>query len=399
MKHTGFLLTATVVLVAAVTCRAQTGSKPSDVQAHMSRAEAALRANDQETAVREFRSVLAINPKNAAALTNLGVMEFFRGDCANATKDLSRAVALTPSLDKARALLGVCQKRIGDAAAQKNLETAFAQLKDVKLRTRIGMELAGLYQQAGDLEHVASTMGALVAINPENPDILYFAQRTYSELADSTLDKLAVVGPGSARMQQVIAERLVNSGDLKGATEHYRKALEIDPHIEGIHYELAEAILQSAPLDTETQSAAEREVHEAIAQDGDSANLECELASIAALRANLQGAYDHYSQAFRVNPENSTAQLGLGRTLMTMEKPEEARKYLELAVKSDPLNNEEHYRLGLAYRKLQMPEQAQKEMLLFQEIKKTRDQVESLYHQMHREPKPESQNASDLPKD
>ena len=39
------------------------------------------------------------------------------------------------------------------------------------------------------------------------------AQRLYSELADDTLNKLAVVAPGSARMQQVIAERLVNGGD------------------------------------------------------------------------------------------------------------------------------------------------------------------------------------------
>ncbi len=397
MKRTIFLIT--LLLQCACLCRAQTISRSTDVQAHMSRAEAALRANDQETAAREFRAVLTINPKNAAARTNLGVMEFFRGDCASAIKDLSQVVALSPSLDKARALLGVCQKRMGDPAAQNNLETAFAQLKDVKLRTRIGMELAGLYQQTGDLEHVASTMSALVAINPESPDILYFAQRTYSELADSTLDKLAVVAPGSARMQQVIAERLVNSGDLKGAIEHYRKALEIDPHIEGVRYELAEAVLQSAPLDGETQSEAEKELREAMAQEGDSANLECELASIAALRANLRDAHDHYSQAFRINPENACAQLGLGRTLMTMEKPEEARKYLELAVKSDPLNNEAHYRLGLAYRKLQMPEQEQKEMLLFQEIKKTRDQVEILYHQMHREPKSESQNTSDLPKE
>jgi tetratricopeptide (TPR) repeat protein len=397
MKRTVFLIT--VLLQCACLCRAQTVSKSTDVHAHMSRAEAALRANDQETAAREFRAVLAINPKNAAALTNLGVMEFFRGDCASAIKDLNQAVALTPSLEKARALLGVCQKRMGDPAAQKNLETAFAQLKDAKLRTRIGMELAGLYQQAGDLEHVASTMGALVAINPEDPNILYFAQRTYSELADSTLDKLAVVAPASARMQQVIAERLVNSGDLKGAIEHYRKVLEIDPHIEGVRYELAEAILQSAPLDGEIQSEAEKELREAMTQEGDGANLECELASIAAFRANLQDAYKHYAQAFRINPDSACAQLGLGRTLMTMEKPEEARKYLELAVKSDPLNNEAHYRLGLAYRKLQMPEQAQREMLLFQDIKKTRDQVESLYHQMHREPKSDSQNTSDLPKE
>ena len=43
-----------------------------------------------------------------------------------------------------------------------------------------------------------------------------------------------MLAPGSARMQQVIAERLVNEGDLKSATEHYKKVLEIDPRVPGV---------------------------------------------------------------------------------------------------------------------------------------------------------------------
>src|SRR6266536_2052515 len=288
-----------IALCASVIAQGQqTTPKSSNVQDHMNRGEAALRTNDPDTAAREFRAVLALDPRNTEAHANLGVIEFFRGDCQSAVQDLRQAVAAKPSLARAEALLGMCEKRLRDASAQKTLEKAFVKVTDVKLRTQVGLELTDLYQRNGDLEHVASVMGALVGLNPESPDILYFAQRTYSELADSTLDKLAVVAPGSARMQQVIAERLVNSGDLKGAIEHYRKALEIDPHIEGVRYELAEAVLQSAPLDGETQSEAEKELREAMAQEGDSANLECELASIAALRANLRDAHDHYSQAF-----------------------------------------------------------------------------------------------------
>jgi len=67
---------------------------------------------------------------------------------------------------------------------------------------------------------------------------------------------------------------------------------------------------------------------------------------------------------------------------MTMEKPQEARKYLEMAVKADPLNETAHYRLAVAYKRLQMPDQAQKELHLFQEIKVTKDRVRELYQQM-----------------
>jgi hypothetical protein len=82
---------------------------------------------------------------------------------------------------------------------------------------------------------------------------------------------------------------------------------------------------------------------------------------------------------------------------MTMDKPQEARTYLEMAAKSDPLNNEAHYRLALAYRNLQMTEEARKEVHLFEEIKKTKDQVRALYRQMNREPRPEHNDTSDLP--
>lgn len=391
------ILIKAIILFAAGIGIAQSTSKTAEIQSRKSRAEAALRANDQETAARELQAVLALDSRDVEARTDLGVIEFFRGNCVDASKNFGIAVAARPSLDKARALLGICQKRMGNPEAKKNLETAFKKLSDIKLRTQVGLELAGLYQQIGDLEHTASTMGALVALNPENPDVLYFAQRAYSELSDETLNKLAIVAPGSARMQQTVAEKLVNAGDLQNAIPHYRKALEIEPRISGVRFELAEAILESSPHEAGAQSEAEQELQAAQSDEGDSAGIECELARIASSRSDAQGAFDHYSRAFHLDADNTCAQLGLGETFMAQEKPGEARKYLELAVKSDPLNNEAHYRLGMAYRQLQMSEQSQKEMMLFQEIKKTKDQVESLYRQMNLKPKTEEQQDSDLP--
>src|SRR6202021_3290916 len=92
-----------------------------------------------------------------------------------------------------------------------------------------------------------TVLHTLLDLNPDNVDILFFVQRVYSELADNTLNKLAVLDPGSARMEQLIAERLINAGDLKDATEHYRKALQINPRLPGMHFELAEALMEWSP--------------------------------------------------------------------------------------------------------------------------------------------------------
>ncbi len=367
------------------------GSPPLDAQVrdHLRRAQTALQANDSASAKKEFRAALALDPKNPAAHAGIGVLEMGRGDCRAASDELHSALAAQPSFTKALALLGICQKRMGEPSARASLEKAFQKLEEKSLRVQLGMELCGLYEQQGDMEAAASLMRKLVKFDPENADILFVAQRIYSDLAEDTLNKLAVVGPGSARMQQAIAEKLINAGDLKGAIEHYRKALQIDPRVPGIHYELAETILESARTDAATQAEARKELEASIATDGDAAKTECVLAEIALLQSAPDRALAHYQRAYQLNPNEVQAQMGLANLTMH-ENPQEAVKYLRMAVRSDPLNESAHYQLARAYQRLQMNELAQKELRLSQEIRKTNEQVEGLYHQMSRYKKPET---------
>jgi tetratricopeptide (TPR) repeat protein len=364
----------------------------ASVQDHLHKAEAYLKANDADAAEREFEAVLALDPKNAEAHANLGVIAFSRRDCRAAVKDFHLALVSDPSLTKPEALLGICEKRLGEPSARSRLEDSFSKLKDKQLRLQVGMELATLYGQQGDLGGTGAVMQKLVDFDPDNVEVLFMAQRVYSELADNTLNKLALLAPGSARMQQVIAERLVNEADLKDAIEHYRKALQIDPRLTGVHFELGEAILETARADADTEAQALKEFETAVAVDGDTPKTECEFGDIALLQSKPDEAFAHYQRAFHIDPNEVQAQMGLAKLLL-QEKPQEAVKYLRMAVASDPLNGSAHYQLAQAYRRLQMTLAAQKEVHLFQEIKAAKDQIEALYRQMNR-PLPRT---SDLP--
>ena len=380
------------LLVASLGCSAfaQSSTPPgAQVREHFERAQRALRASDPAAAEKEFRAVLALEPKNPGAHTGIGVLDMGGGDCRAASGEFRLALAAEPSFAQALALLGICQKRLGDRSARASLEKSFQKLREKPLRVQVGMELAGLYEQQGDTEAAGSLMRQLVELDPENPETLFAAQRIYSDLAEDTLNKLAVVAPGSARMQEAIAEKLINAGDLTGAIDHYRKALQIDPRIPGIHYELGEAILESGRSDAATQAEAQKELEASIAIDGDAAKTECELAEIALLQSASERALAHYQRAYRLNPNEVKAQMGLANLAMH-ENPQEAVTYLRMAVQSDPLNGSAHYQLARAYQRLQMNELAEKELHLSQEIKKTKDQVEGLYHQMNRYKKPES---------
>src|SRR5215469_5383874 len=223
---------AATILVVAVLCSAASPQSQEgnagEIHAHLSTAETALRAGDQDAAAREFRIVLSLDPSNSEARMNLGVIAFGRGDCSAAADELRTALHTRPALVKARALLGICEKRLADPAAKPDLEKSFAQLDDPKLRVQVGMELVGLYYGEGRADNAVPVMQKLVEIAPEDPDTLFTAQRIYQELADDTLNKLALIAPTSARMQQAIAEHLINAGDLPGAIQHYKKALELN---------------------------------------------------------------------------------------------------------------------------------------------------------------------------
>lgn len=371
--------------------QAQTASPNSELAADLERGQAALKANDQALAAERFRAALKLDPDNVEAHANLGVLAFVHGDCPAAEQELHSALRAAPNLTKAQGLIAICEKRTGNPAAQQDLEKAFADLKDPTLRTQVGVELADLYFQRGDLDHTLPIVHSLVESNPDNVDLLFFAQRIYSELADNTMNKLALLAPDSARMQQLIAEQLINAGDLKGAIEHYRKAIAIDPRLPGMHFELAESILESSN-DASAQAAAEQELEAAVKADGDNAKVECTFGRIALMRSKDDEAYAHYHNAYELNPNDSEAQLGLAAVLVDQDKPQEALQYLRSAVQADPMNANAHYRLARVCHTLHLTEEEQKEIKLYQDLRMTKDRIAQLYRQMNR--KTETQNGT-----
>jgi len=355
----------------------------SELAADLERGQAALKANDQQLAAQQFRAALKLDPDNVEAHANLGVMAFFHSDCNSAESEFHAALKLAPNLIKAQALLSICERRLGRPTAQADMESAFAKLDDAKMKTQVGMELADDHYQQGQLEETVTVLHELLNLNPDNVDILFFAQRVYSELADNTLNKLAVLAPGSARMEQLIAEKLINAGDLKDATEHYEKALQIDPKLPGMHFELAETMMESSPNDANSQASATKELQAAIQTDGDSARVECELGRIALLQSQTDQALAHYKRAYELNPKDAQAQMGFAGVLEMQGNHEQAAAYLRMAVASDPFNATAHYRLSQIARALHLDDESKQQMNLYLEIRKTDDKVKGLYRQMN----------------
>jgi tetratricopeptide (TPR) repeat protein len=364
--------------VSALTISPATGQQ--DVQSHFRQAQEFLKNNRPDLAIGEYRAVLKLDPKNVDARGNIGVLLFFQGEYAKAVPELSAALKQRPDLWKIAALLGLSERRTGRMAeARADLERAFPQLQEAKLRMQTGMELIEIYFGSNDLDKAAGVVSSLKQIDPTNPEVLYTAQRIYSSLADEAMLTMAMVAPGSARMHQLMAHEMARQGNNEGAVAHYREALKSDPRLPGLHFELAEMLNDSAGPG---QAEAEKEYKAALAVNPFDFTAECRLGEIAAKRADQQSARAHYSRALELQPGSADANLGMARVLMSLQQPEKARPFLERAVELDPTNSVAHFRLAALYRTSGRADDARRELAEFQKYKDMKEKLKEIYRDM-----------------
>jgi tetratricopeptide (TPR) repeat protein len=334
---------------------------------------------------RQYAAIVAAEPNNVEARGNLGVVLYFQGQYAKAAVELRQALKLRPNLWKIQALLGLAEKRIGQLAqARGDLEKAFAQLQEEKLRVETGMELIEIYYAAGDLEKAAGVAGALRRLKPADPDILYTANRIYADLADEAMLALSMAAPKSARMHQAMAHELARQGDNQGAIAHYREALKLDPDVPGGHFELAEMLNGASGSSGELE--AEREYQAALKANPFDARSECRLGEIAAKRNEAKAAYTHYGRALELQPNDLDANLGMARALISLKQPEKAEPLLKRAVQIDPTYAIAHYRLAALYRAAGRSEEARTELAEFQKYKEMKERLKQIYSEMRLKP-------------
>jgi len=365
-------------------------SKQQQIASHARQAQEYLAKNQPALAAKEFAAIIELNPNDVEARGNLGVLLFFQPDYAKAVPHLSAAVKLRPGLWKLQALLGMAEKRTGRGSeAQADLEKAFPQLQEEKLRVEAGLELIELYYGAGNLDKAAEIAGVLKQLRPSDPDVLYAAHRVYSDLAGETMLGVAMTAPKSARMHQMMAHELARQGLTEGAILHYREALKLAPTLPGLHFELAEVLNRSsAPAD---QDEVEKEYQAALAENPSDGKTEVRLGDVALRKTDLPTAFSHYKRAIELLPSDADAQLGMAKTLTSMHQSKEAEPYLKRARELEPFNAVTHYRLSLVYRELGRAGEAQKELAEFQRLKEMKDRLKQIYEEMRLQPMKQDQ--------
>ena len=365
-----FLLTASWAQTAA--------EKQQQIETHLRQAREFLQDDRTDLAARELSAVVALDPGNLEARSNLGVLLFFRGDFSQAAPQLRAALNLRPDLFRIQALLGMCEKRMGQAdRAESDLRQSLPHLADEKLKVAAGLELIELYFAAGDLQKAAGVVSGLRELKPADPEILYTSYRIYSTLADEAMLGLLMSAPTSARAHQLMAHELARSSDAKGSIAQYRQALQLNPRLPGAHFELAEMLNSVSDPD-----AAQQEYRAALATQPYDERAECRLGEIA-LRANdLKQASSRFSRALQLQPHDTDASLGMARVKVAMNQPADAVPLLESAIKGEPYDPALRYRLAAVYRALGRTEDAHREFAEFQRLTEMKEKLDRIFAEM-----------------
>ena len=384
-----------ILLLWALPCSSETNtSRQRQIESHIHKAAEYLKENRPDLAVLEFKAIIAIAPNNVDARGNLGAVLFFQGAYADAIPQLRAALKLRPSLWKTEALLGIAEKRTGNVeAARRDLEKAFPNVPEEKIRIETGMELLDIYSGTGNLERAAATVGVLRKLQPANEAILYSAYRLYSDLADESLLSLSVVDPNSARMHQALAHELAKRGESAEAIENYRDALKLDPKLPGLHFELAEMLRTS---DTPKRvHEAESEYKAALEANPQDEQAECRLGEIASRANDLQAASEHYTRALKLQPNDPEASIGLAKVLMSLDQPQKAEALLQHALELDPTSAVAHFRLSTIYRQTGRSAEAKHEIEEYQKYTQMKEKLREVYRDLHRD-RPTDDEDTDL---
>ena len=384
-----------VLLLGAAFCLSQAPAqaiqdKQQEFAAHIQKARGYLDAKQPALAIPEFQAAVAIDPTSVDAQANLGVLLFFQGKPAESIPHFRAALASKgerqPGLAKIQGLLGMAESRTLDFAdARKDMEAAFPAVQDQRFQVQLGLELVGLDTESGDLEKAAAVIAQLRKADPENAEVLYAAYRTYTDLAGESMLALSLAAPDSAQMHQLLAHEDSRQGNTNGAIAQYRKAIAINPHLPGIHFELAELLHTSS--DEAVKKEAEQEYRAALRENPQDEKAILRLAELDAQKGNREQSYQEYTKAVALQPADADAKLGLAKTLIEMDQSDKALALLEEAVQLEPTNATAHYRLATLYRKMGRADDAKREMELYKKFKEMKEKLSALYKELQVQPK------------
>jgi tetratricopeptide (TPR) repeat protein len=255
------------------------------------------------------------------------------------------------------------------------LKKAIHQTLDRNLKKRVGLD--GIHcAMTHDVPYESlDFLDVLGRDFPNDPEVLYAATHAYSDLSIHASRELMREAPFSYQVHQLNAETLESQGKWDEAAAEYRKILQINPLVPGIHARLGRALLSKTPLTSEIVEEVKRNFEQELEIDPNNASAEYVLGDLAKNENDTSAAIRHFSRATKLDTGFSDAYLALGMALVSAKRFEEAIPPLEAYEKLAPDSPTGHFQLALAYAGAGRKADANREAALQRQTAETLEQV------------------------
>jgi tetratricopeptide (TPR) repeat protein len=260
-----------------------------------------------------------------------------KSPAATAGGEVQRAAALAES--------GHCKEAV--PLLKKAIRQVNDNDKDVKKRLALdGLRCAMTH----DVPYEALDFLAVLSRDfPRDPEALYAATHAYSDLSMRTSQDLAREAPFSFQVHELNAEALEIQGRWDEAAAEYRRILDINPMLPGIHARLGRALLSKPQPSAIEVEQARKSFEEELEVDPRNAAAEFVLGQLAANGNDTSTAIRHFTRATKIDAGFMEAYLGLGTAFNSAKQFTEAIGPLETYEKMAPDSPTGHYQLAVAY--------------------------------------------------
>jgi tetratricopeptide (TPR) repeat protein len=255
------------------------------------------------------------------------------------------------------------------------LKKLIHQVTDPALKKRIGLDGLHCAMTRNAPYDSVEFLAVLSRDFPRDPEVLYATTHAYSDLSMRASQDLAHEAPFSYQVHELNAEALEQQGKWDDAAAEYRKILDLNPQLPGIHARLGRALLSRSQPSPEMVEQAKRNFEQELDIDPRNAVAEYVLGQLAQDGNDLSAAINHYTRATKIDSGFSEAYLGLGTSLVLAKRFTEAIPPLEAYERSALDSPSGHYQLALAYAGAGRKEDANREAALQRESAESLEKV------------------------
>jgi len=327
--------------------------------------EAALRENKLEEAERDFRAVLAPDPRAVGAYANLGVVHMRRKQWSQALAMLRKAEKLAPAVAGIRLNVGLVYFRQSDfLSAIKPFESVVRATPD-SYQARYLLGLCYFFNDRW--ADTVATLEPLWGQASGQLNYLYVLARAAEKTNNTALEekaqsRLVDIGQGTPEYRLIIGKAHYNRGEYDDAVRELEAAAQANPKLPFVHFNLGLVYIrkqdyerarvelrkdleiepdvaftyeQLGSVESTLQRADEaaNNYRRALKLDSRLVNAHMGLAKIEAQRRNHRAALAELDEVIRLDQGNASARYLRGQVLVRMGREKEGRAELAIAAK------------------------------------------------------------------